>query len=204
VTDQNQQTQSDFRGLDTRIDPRLRCFTSFFTLACDIAADAGLLKSGVLSEADDGRGGTLRLWANRPGQSGVETLTLALLSFWATLGITVDLITCLLPQQWWSWPTLMVLAPIISFAALHLFTLIIALLGAGIRGLGIAPKISSERVTSLLSIFGMTVIALIALQTGRWLTITAGLPWLVWAALNFLAWAMLLARNLFRSLGDLD
>ncbi len=198
------QNQSEFNGLDTELDPPQRCSTSFFTLLSGVAVDATLLQAGDLSEADDDRGGTLRLWANRPGQNGVEAVTLAFLSFWLTSGIATGLIIELLDERWWSWPIALAAAPIASFVMLHLFTAVVALFGTGLHSLGIAGRKKSSSLTSFLSLAGLTAIAAAALNSNQWLLIAAGGPWLLWTALNLFAWAILLARNLYRSLGHLS
>jgi len=204
VSDRNTQTPSEFDGLDAELDPPQRCSTSLFTLLSGVAVDATLIKSGPLSRADDERGGTLRLWANRPGQNSTEAFVLAALSFWLISGIAVDLVTGMFGQASWSWPIALVAAPVIAFIGLHLFTLAIALCGTTLLKLGIAGKTPSDSLTSFLSLSGMTLIALIAGQSGHWLQIAAAGPWLLWAALNVLAWAVLLASNLFGSLSRLS
>lgn len=197
-------TQSEFAGLDTELVPPQRCSTSFFTLLSGVATDAAMLNSGDLSDSGEGRGGTLRLWSNRPGQNAVEALTLALLSFWLTTGIAVDLIARLLEQRWWSWPIALSMAPLIAFVALHLFTLIIALLETGLRYTGIFRKNATDSPTSFLSIAAMTTISAVALKADQWILTTAAGPWILWVTLNFFAWAILLTRNLYRSLSQLS
>lgn len=204
MNDPREHLQSEFNGLDIELDPPRRCSTSFFKLLTSVAVDSTLLQSGDLSEADKNRGGTLRLWANRPGQNGSETVTLALLSFWLTSGITVDLITDRFEECWWSWAIALLLAPVVSFAALHFFTLVVALSETVLRGLGIAQKKSSNSVTLFLSLTGLTATAVLAAISGQWILIAAAAPWLIWATLNFFAWVMLLLRSLFRSLGHLN
>lgn len=193
-------SMSELGGLDEHRDSAARSSTSLFRLLSSLAADAQLLDRGEVRTGSSREGEALMLWSNRPGQNATEANFLALLSTWLVGAIMLGATVHFLGRSWWAWPTAILTTPILTFLTLQIFSIIVALFAGGIRKLGVGDGQNRERRVLFVSLFGLTLLALLALSWGGPIYLAAAVPWLLWSALNFFAWIALLLKELMAAL----
>jgi hypothetical protein len=199
----HEQEPGEFGSLSPTINSPERCSTSLFRLICHTAEDAQLLGDAADKAASDETGGkTLKLWANRRGQNATESISLALLSMWLVGGITTGAIVHYFGRAWWVWPLSLAVVPFVTFVALQCYSFASALAAGALQQLGLTKPLHREATILLLSLLGLTALAVVALQWRQPLFVAAAIPWLLWAGLNFISWLILSIRGLIATLNE--
>lgn len=202
-TAKQEQAPGEFGNLSPDIDSPARCSTSLFRLLCHAAGDAQLLGGAAEnSAADEKTKKTLRLWANRSGQNSTETLSLALLAIWLVGGIAIGAMAHYLGRAWWVWLLCIAIVPFMTFIALQCYSFATALAAGALQKLGLTRQTHREATILLLSLLGLTALAVVAVQWKEPLFVAATIPWLLWAGLNFISWVILLIRGLIATLNE--